>query len=699
MTEASLVPDPSLSIRDRAVAAWPGAWQGKNYRDILATLGYDVDRPWRDLPQADRDWILFTDEQPVVTVHAEREAHRIQRPYQGTYQSARRYVLHTLANTNSAPLRRRALQHVEVTECPVCHGAGLQPQALAVTFADRTIAELTGTAADRAGPVLADAGPDDGVAGSIVPTMLAQLEVLVEVGLGYLALSRATPTLSSGERQRLRLATALRSTLFGVVYVLDEPSAGLHPHDTLSLLARSRSAPGLGQLAAGGRTRSGPDPPSRLDRRRGAGSRPRRRQHPLQRCGGRPGRRRRNRPPATTCSDRRRLRVRPVRTRAGELTLRRNHPAQPARTRPVAAARDVHRDHRSVRFGQVDAAHRSAGRRRPRSPRRRDRQRGPDRGRRGAAGCVDNKRVRRRVDRRSTGWSRWIRNRSDARPGPIWPPTPACSITSASCSPPPTPARERGYSVGRFSFNVAGGRCENCQGEGFVAVELLFLPGSYSPCPVCHGARYNPETLEVRYRGRTIAEVLELSVDDAAEFFADNPAVARSLHTLREVGLGYLSLGQPATELSGGEAQRIKLATELQRNRRGHTLYLLDEPTTGLHPADVDLLVAQLHALVDAGNSVIVAEHDMRVVAGADHVIDLGPGGGGRGRPGGRRRSTAGGRAGREQPNRAYLAGGARTLNRQAVATRFARLLQAAGPDTFRRTARRLRGEVKALPA
>jgi excinuclease ABC subunit A len=189
-------------------------------------------------------------------------------------------------------------------------------------------------------------------------------------------------------------------------------------------------------------------------------------------------------------------------------------------------------------------------------------------------------------------------------------------------------ARRRGWSAGRFSFNVAEGRCETCQGEGFVAVELLFLPGTYASCPACGGARYSEETLEVRYRERTIAEVLAMTVDEAAEFLSEIPSAARSLTTLRQVGLGYLRLGQPATELSGGEAQRIKLATELQRARRGHTLYVLDEPTTGLHPADVELLVAQLHRLVDAGNTVVVAEHDMGVVAGADHVIDLGPGGG-----------------------------------------------------------------------
>lgn len=189
-------------------------------------------------------------------------------------------------------------------------------------------------------------------------------------------------------------------------------------------------------------------------------------------------------------------------------------------------------------------------------------------------------------------------------------------------------ARRRKWSAGRFSFNVAQGRCPTCQGEGFVSVELLFLPGTYGVCPTCHGARYNEDTLKIRYRDHTIADVLAMTVDEATPFLADLPAAARSLRALQEVGLGYLRLGQPATELSGGEAQRIKLATELQRPRRGHTLYVLDEPTTGLHPADVDLLDRQLHRLVDAGNTVVVAEHDMRVVAGTDWVIDLGPGAG-----------------------------------------------------------------------
>jgi excinuclease ABC subunit A len=189
-------------------------------------------------------------------------------------------------------------------------------------------------------------------------------------------------------------------------------------------------------------------------------------------------------------------------------------------------------------------------------------------------------------------------------------------------------ARARHYDAGRFSFNVAKGRCETCEGEGFVMVELLFLPSVYAPCPTCHGARYNAKTLEITYRDRNIAQVLGLTVDGAFEFFEDEPHVRRALDVLRQVGLGYLRLGQPATELSGGEAQRIKLATELQRAQRGSGLYILDEPTTGLHPSDVEKLVAQLDGLVESGNTVIVVEHDMQVVSGSDWVIDIGPGAG-----------------------------------------------------------------------
>ena len=628
-TEASLVPDPSLSIRDRAVAAWPGAWQGKNYRDILATLGYDVDRPWRELGQAERDWILFTDDQPVVTVHAEREAHRIQRPYQGTYQSARRYVLHTLATSQSATLRRKALQHVEVRPCPVCGGAGLRPEALGVTVAGATIAELTALPLTVLAGRLAAAG-DGEVARGLVADLLARIEVLAELGLGYLAMNRATPTLSSGELQRMRLATALRSSLFGVVYVLDEPSAGLHPDDTATLLGvlhRLRAA-GNSLLVVEHELDVVSSADWLVDVGPGAGTHG--------------GRVLYSGPPAGLApvadSATRRYLVQPARpvnrgrTATGFVELRgvTHHnlvgvdvdiplgvftavtgvSGSGKTTLVTGTLATAVRDHLGAAKdgGTTDDVPA-------------DDEDGDDDLASGAVSRISGLDAVDRlveVDQKPIG--RTPRSNLATYTGLFDGVRRLFAATDE--------ARRRGYSVGRFSFNVEGGRCPHCQGEGFVAVELLFLPGTYSPCPVCHGARYNPETLEVRYRGRSIADVLALTVDDATGFFADVPAIARSLVTLAEVGLGYLRLGQPATELSGGEAQRIKLATELQRARRGHTLFVLDEPTTGLHPADVDQLMRLLHSLVDARNTVVVIEHDMDVVAGADHVIDLGPGGG-----------------------------------------------------------------------
>jgi excinuclease ABC subunit A len=634
VTEDSLVPDPSLSIREGAIAAWPGAWQGKNYRDIVATLGYDVDKPWRDLPQADRDWILLTDEQPVVTVHAQREAHRIQRPYQGTYQSARRYVLHTLANTASATLRRRVLQYVETRPCPSCGGAGLRPEALAVTFAGRTISDLTGLPLTDLEDVLADALEGGGdVAASIIPDVLARLEVLTELGLGYLASARPTTTLSAGELQRVRLATALRSQLFGVVYVLDEPSAGLHPADTeplLGVLDRLREAGNsllvvehdvdvirradwLVEVGPGAGTRGGrvlhSGPVAELAGVEGSATAPY--LFPTA-------------PP----------KPREPRARTGELLLHgitRNNLRDLDVTLPLGVftvVTGVSGSGKSTLVSQVLAEtvrdHLGAA----------------------AAPVLDEEEPAEEEYDAISGPARTVPTQGldlvhrlvqvDQRPIGRTPRSNLATYTGLfdgvrKLFAATDLARERGWNAGRFSFNVAGGRCENCRGEGFVAVELLFLPGTYAPCPVCHGDRYEPGTLEVRYHDKNVAEVLAMTVEDAREFFADVPPVARSLETLDAVGLGYLSLGQPATELSGGEAQRIKLASELQRTRRGHTLYVLDEPTTGLHPADVALLTRQLHALVDAGSTVVVVEHDLDVVAGADWVIDLGPGGGAEG--------------------------------------------------------------------
>jgi excinuclease ABC subunit A len=649
VTEQTLVPDPSLTIREGAVAAWPGAWQGQNLRDILITLGYDIDKPWHRLPKKQRNWILFTDEQPTVEIHPNRAAVTADYYYNGTFSSAERHVRHTLANSQSAMMRRRVLKYVDSIACPVCDGSGLRPEALAVTFAGRNIAELVTLpltelvevlrpAATRTDFEAAFEGTESGelteVATMIAADLVARIQVLIELGLGYLALNRRTPTVSPGELQRLRLATQLRAGLFGVLYVLDEPSAGLHPADAeplLDVLDRLRRAgnslfvvehdmdvvrradwivdvgPGAGELG-GEVLYSGPVPGLAdvqasvtrrylFDETQAAARTPRL-------------------PTAT-------LRLHGISFH----NLRELDVDLPLGV--YTAVTGVSGSGKSTLVSKVlgDVVSRALGGDAG-EPEPSDEESGAelvdldlDASVGVTADGVDLIKRLVAVDQKPIG--RTPRSTLATYTGLFDAVRKVFAATPA--------ARKRGWTAGRFSFNVAEGRCPTCQGEGFVSVELLFLPGTYGKCPTCHGARYNDATLEVRYRKHTIADVLAMTVDEASVFFADVVGAARSLTTLQEVGLGYLRLGQPATELSGGEAQRIKLASELQRPRRGHTLYVLDEPTTGLHPADVDLLDRQLHRLVDAGNTVVVAEHDMRLVAGVDWVIDLGPGAGARG--------------------------------------------------------------------
>jgi excinuclease ABC subunit A len=650
VTEQSMVPDPSLTIRERAVAAWPQAWGGQNQRDILVTLGYDVDRPWRELPQDVRDWILFTDEQPVVPVYpgytpeeTQKALKRKEEPnYMGTFSSARRHVLHTFANTQSASMRRRVMQYMLSTECPACGGKRLNPESLSVKFAGLDITELSRLPLARVAALARPyaEGTQTGrkrrdaehpekamVAQRITEDLCARLEVLLDMGLGYLSIERSTPTLSPGELQRLRLATQVRSNLFGVVYVLDEPSAGLHPADTEALL---RALDGL--LAAGNSlfvvehemdvirhadwiVDVGPaagegggrvlysGPPDGLANV--AESQTRR--HLFGET----------RPPARTPRE-------PKGWLALEGVTRNNLHELDVRF-PLGVFTSVSGVSGSGKSSLVSqvlvdlvAAH--LGHELPTAAEDEDDADHPSTvpvGGRIAGGMEGIRRLV-QVDQKAIG--RTPRSNLATYTGLF------DHVRRLFAATPD--AKKRRYDAGRFSFNVAKGRCETCEGEGFVMVELLFLPSVYAPCPTCHGARYNAKTLEIRYDGRNIAEVLGMTVDAAHDFFAEEDAVRRSLHVLREVGLGYLRLGQPATELSGGEAQRIKLATELQRTQRGHSLYVLDEPTTGLHPSDVEKLVAQLHGLVDAGNTVVVVEHDMAVIAGSDWVIDVGPGAG-----------------------------------------------------------------------
>lgn len=645
-TEQTMVPDPSLTIRERAIAAWPTAWGGQNQRDILVTLGYDVDRPWRDLPRKDRDWILFTEEQPTVPVYAgltpEQTRTALKRKdepsYQGTFTGVRRYLLHTLSHTESALTRKRVLQFLASTECSHCCGKRLRPESLSVKFAGLDIAEISALPLKRFSELLRSAAstlrgetsdhPERAiVAQRIAEDLVERIAVMLDLGLGYLSLERSTPTLSPGELQRLRLATQIRSNLFGVVYALDEPSAGLHPADTEALLValhrlkesgnslfvveheldvirRADWIVDVGPAAGehGGRILySGPP--------NGLRSVPESKTRAHLFDEGKQGRR-------TPRVAREWLRMEGVtRNNLKDLSV-----AFPLAT--FIAVTGVSGSGKSSLISQalVELVGAHLGHAGPSEEADADPLGGeiyrPSEGRI-VDGLAGIKRLV-QVDQKPIG--RTPRSNLATYTGLFDHVRRIFAETKA--------ARLRRYTAGRFSFNVAQGRCETCEGEGFVCVELLFMTSVYAPCSTCHGARYNANTLEVQYRGKNIAEVLAMTVDAASEFFAEQSQVSHALTVLQEVGLGYLRLGQPATELSGGEAQRIKLATELQRNQRGNTLYVLDEPTTGLHPSDVQRLVAQLDGLVKLGNTVIVVEHDMDVIAASDYVIDIGPGAG-----------------------------------------------------------------------
>ncbi|QBQ10744.1 excinuclease ABC subunit UvrA [Pseudomonas sp. SXM-1] len=646
VTEALMVPDPSLTIRQRAVASWPLAWQGQNQRDILVTLGYDVDIPWRDLPKKQRDWILFTEETPTVPVYAgftpaqTRDAlkRKLEPSYQGTFTGARRYILHTFTHSQSALMKKRVSQFMQGSPCPLCEGKRLNKAALSVKFAGVDIGELSQMSLLQLAELLRPVAEGQGdkklsvekrlAAQRIAQDLLERVSTLTDLGLGYLALERSTPTLSSGELQRLRLATQLGSQLFGVIYVLDEPSAGLHPADGEALFAA-------------------------LDRLKAAGNSLFVVEHDLETmrradwlidvgpaAGEHGGQVLYSGPPAGLAQ------IEASQTREYLFAEKRpvsQPPHQPTGWLSLEGVTRNNLNDLSVDFplgcftavtgisgsgksslvsqallelvgaglGRVvetedepsledDAPQTSGGR---------------------ISGGLEHIRRLVQVDQKPIG--RTPRSNLATYTGLF------DNVRKLFAATPA--AKKRNYDVGQFSFNVAKGRCPNCEGEGFVSVELLFMPSVYAPCPTCHGARYNPETLAIKWEGLTIAQVLGLTVEQAVEVFAEEPGVLRSLQVLRDIGLGYLRLGQPATELSGGEAQRIKLATELQRNARGATLYVLDEPTTGLHPRDVDRLLSQLNHLVEAGHTVIVVEHEMRVVAQSDWVIDIGPGAGDRG--------------------------------------------------------------------
>ena len=649
VTEQSMVPDPSLTIRERAVAAWPPAWHGQNLRDMLVTLGHDVDVPWHKLPEETRQWILFTDETPVVPVYAGLDAVEVRRAikkkedpsYLGNFSSARKYVLTTFAQTQSALMKKRVSRYMVNGECTACSGKRLRPELLSVTFDGRDIAEMqTLSLADLRNTFVPFAKPNPKINEQldipaehalvilrIAEDLVGRLDVLLDLGLGYLSLERSTPTLSPGELQRLRLATQLRSNLFGVVYVLDEPSAGLHPSDTEALL---RALDGLKEAGnslfvvehevdvidhadwivdvgpkagtLGGQVLySGP--PSGLDNVEASQTRRYVFGHKVSVS-------RSRRQPAAW------LKLRAI-TRNNLQSLDVDIPMG-----VLLCVTGVSGSGKSTLISQtlVELVLQALGQ----APSVEEDDQGDlehvptaTLGGHIASGMEHVKRVV-CVDQKPIG--RTPRSNLATYTGLFDP------VRKLFAKTPK--ARASRMDAGQFSFNVAKGRCEVCQGEGSVMVELLFLPSVYAPCSACKGLRYSPKTLQVKYRQHHIADILNLTVDAAHEFFIDEPSIVRPLSALREVGLGYLRLGQSATELSGGEAQRIKLATELGRIGRANTLYVLDEPTTGLHPADVEMLLLQLNRLVNSGSSVVVVEHDMCVIACADWVIDMGPGAG-----------------------------------------------------------------------
>ena len=659
VTEALMVPDASKSIRERAIASWPTAWQGQNLSRILTTLGHDIDTPWNQLPKKTRDWILYTDETPTVPVYPEYNIEQTQEAiakgekpnYQGTFTSARNFILHSFANTQSAITKKRVSQFMQISQCAECRGKKLKKASLSVKFAGLDIGELsqltlTELAATLQGSVHASLATDSLnpkqhyeknpekaiVAQRISNDILARVKALTRLGLGYLSLERTTPTLSPGELQRLRLATQIRSKLFGVVYVLDEPSAGLHPADTQALLSA------LDELIAAGNSvfvvehdvsvirhadwvvDVGPEAGTHGGEivYSGAveGLRDITHSHTGQYLFS-----------ADTLTGKEKQNVRQP---SGWLTLKdieRNNVQGLTVEFPlgvITSVTGVSGSGKSSLVSQalVELVYEALGQKVVADV--------PT----GEAGLLEQEldtatggqivagmdKVKRLVSIDQKAIGRTPRSNLATYTGLF------DHVRKLFADMPA--AKSQGFNAGRFSFNTVKGRCPNCEGLGFVSVELLFLPSVYAPCQVCQGQRYDKQTLAITYRDKNIAEVLDLTVEKAYDFFTDEAPILRALDALLQVGLGYLRLGQPATELSGGEAQRIKLATELQRTQRGETLYILDEPTTGLHPADVARLMIQLNGLVDAGNTVIMVEHDMQVASNSDWIIDMGPGAG-----------------------------------------------------------------------
>jgi excinuclease ABC subunit A len=614
------VPDEEATLGEGAVAPW--AQSSAEYfqrvlRALSEDLGFSMDVPWRALPQRARDAVLYGKDHEVHVRYRNRWGR--ERQYSTGFEGVVSFIERRHAETDSDWSKEKYEAYMREVPCPVCRGARLKPEVLAVRVGGRSIADVCRLPLRDARDFLdgLELGERErAIAAQVLKEIQARLGFLLDVGLDYLSLERAAGTLSGGEAQRIRLATQIGSGLVGVLYVLDEPSIGLHQRDNRRLIDTLTRLRDLGNTlivvehdedtirTADWIVDIGP----------GAG------EH-----GGR----------VVHSGDLAGLLGSAESVTGAYLSGRRSIPT-PTTRRPVDRSRQVTvvgaREHNlrgidvSFPLGCFVAVTGVSGS--------------------GKSTLVNS--ILYTVMANELNGARQVPGRHTrvtgldqldkvvhVDQGPIGrtPRSNPATYTGVwdhvrKLFAETTEAKVRGYMPGRFSFNVKGGRCEACSGDGTLKIEMNFLPDVYVPCEVCHGTRYNRETLEVHFKGKTVADVLDMPIEEAAEFFAAVPAISRHLKTLVDVGLGYVRLGQPAPTLSGGEAQRVKLASELQRRSTGRTVYVLDEPTTGLHFEDIRKLLGVLQSLADKGNSVIVIEHNLDVIKSADWVIDMGPEGG-----------------------------------------------------------------------
>ena len=617
-----MIPDQSLSINDGAIVVlgWQSCNDGKSYsnailRALSAEYGFSLDTPFQEYPQDIKDLLLYGKNSRPVKVHYKGQ--RGEGVYDITFEGLIKSVARRYRETSAESTKAEYETFMTVTPCEVCGGKRLKPTALAVTVGDKNIAELTELPITELAKFMKDLELTDRqkmIGAAILKEIRSRLHFLIDVGLDYLCLSRGTSTLSGGEAQRIRLATQIGSGLVGVAYILDEPSIGLHQRDNDKLIAALKNLRDLGNTlivvehdedtmrAADHIIDIGPGAGANGGYVVAEGT-----AEDIMKC--------ENSITGDYLSGRKKIEVPDVRRKpTGWLTVKN------------AYENNLKHIDVDIPLGIMTCVTGVSGS-----------------GKSSLVNEILYKKLARRLNksRIKAGKHDHIIGYDaldkiiniDQSPIGRTPRSNPATYTGTfdlirDLFAGTKDAKARGYGKGRFSFNVSGGRCEACRGDGIIKIEMHFLPDIYVPCEVCGGKRYNRETLEVKYKGKSINEVLDMTVDEACEFFANVPRILRKIETLRDVGLGYIKLGQPSTTLSGGEAQRIKLATELSRRGTGKTIYVLDEPTTGLHFADVHRLVDILRRLSEGGNTVVVIEHNLDVIKTADYIIDMGPEGG-----------------------------------------------------------------------